>query len=296
MALIAVLAVVLCVVLRDDKDEGSSGNRVVVAEDVVATDTTEVTTMGPENITPTLTPESAKEQISPEVIHVTPKREPSIDAETQALYDKIGVDYAKLMFDDYIQNDYIQTSLEDAYEAWSEFMDDYSGDPADVRMFVETIEMYKNTLMPRNSARVLEDDIVALRANGVDISDINDLNSNSSKHYELVVEALDYMIMSAEQQYPSMYNKYVKLYAEYTLKQLEYNYYTLLCTLSKMPDIIYTDIYIMAPAIEHFTMVRVNDETAEFRRMSDAVKYTVDEYARKLSGVKDIDDNSIKNQ
>lgn len=40
----------------------------------------------------------------------------------------------------------------------------------------------------------------------------------------------------------------------------------------------------------------MNDETAEFRRMSDAVKYSVDEYARKLSGVKDIDDNSIKNQ
>ena len=296
LALITVLAVVLCVVLRDDKDEGSSGNRVVVAEDVVATDTTEVTTMGPENITPTLTSESAKEQITPKVIHVTPKREPSIDAETQALYDKIGVDYAKLMFDDYIQNDYIQTSLEDAYEAWSEFMDDYSGDPVDVRMFVETIEMYKNTLMPRNSVRVLDGDIVALRANGVDISDINGLNRNSDTHYDLVVTAMDYMIQCAEQQYPSMYNKYVKLYAEYTLKQLEYNYYTLLCTLSKMPDIIYTDIYSMAPAIEHFTMVRVNDETAEFRRMSDAVKCSVDEYARKLSGVKDIDDNSIKNQ
>lgn len=296
LVLIISVVVVLCVTMCEGDEQGKGDKTSDVVDNVVVTDTTSVDTISVEDVAPTPAPEPVIEQTKREVVYVAPKSESTVDAETQALYDKIGVDYAKLMFDDYIQNDYIQTSLEDAYEAWSEFMDDYSGDPADVRMFVETIEMYKNTLMPRNSVRVLEDDIVALRANGVDISDINDLNSNSSKHYELVVEALDYMIMSAEQQYPSIYSKYVKLYTEYTLKQLEYNYYTLLGILSKMPDVIYPDVYKIAPLLTHFTMVKVKDETAEFRRMSDAVKYSVDEYARKLSNVNDINDNTIKNK
>lgn len=296
LVLIISVIVVLCVMMCEGDEQGKGDKTSDVVDNVVVTDTTSVDTVSVEDVTPTPAPEHEKEQTKKEVVYVAPKSESTVDAETQALYDKIGVDYAKLMFDDYIQNDYVQGSLDDAYEAWEEFVEDYSGDPADARIFIETIKMYKNTLPARNHVRILEADIVALRANGVDISDINGLNRNSDTHYDLVVTAMDYMIQCAEQQYPSMYNKYVKLYAEYTLKQLEYNYYTLLCTLSKMPDIIYTDIYIMAPAIEHFTMVRVNDETAEFRRMSDAVKYSVDEYARKLSGVKDIDDNSIKNQ
>lgn len=295
LALIASITVVLCIVLCGNKERGGDDD-VVVDDEVVVADSVAVDTLDVENTTPTTTPEPAKEQAKSVEAYEAPKNEPTVDAATQALYDKIGVDYAKLMFDDYIQNDYIQGALEDAYEAWEEFMETNGGAPDDVRMFVETIEMYKNTLLPRNSVRVLEDDIVALRANGVDISDINDINRNSETHYDVVVTAMDYMMQCAEQQYPSMYNKYVKLYVEYALKQLEYNYYTLLWTLSKMPDVIYTDIYKLAPSLDHFTMVRVNDETAEFRRMSDAVKYSADEYARKLSGVKNVDDNAIKNK
>lgn len=265
-----------------------------VIKDVEATiDTMDFVSIEPDRVDDNIAKEPKNVHLNTDVVVVTSKESQTTNINTKAMYHQICVDYAKCMFNDYIKNDYIQSSLECARNEWVVFIKKYNDELYDRRLFIDNIQMYKNTLIPCHGTQIFDDDIIALRACGLDVSDINDMNENSKKHYDLVVEVLDFMIQCAECKVPSIYDEYIKLYAEYSLKQLEYNYYTLLWTLSKMPDVIYDEIYKLAPAIEHFTMVSIQDKAIEYKRMISIAERTVNDYSRKLSGVKDMDDDVL---
>ena len=136
---------------------------------------------------------------------------------------------------------------------------------------------------------VSEADEQILRSGGFKKSEISMFNMACREYYKDINSQLDFLLMFAQSDNPSMVVDFCKNCADATRYSLEINYYSMLHTFSLMPQSVYDELYASFPTLSYFSNVPLKLSSEEYERMANATTNKMEEAIRRMS----VDVNSL---